>query len=185
MALTPLARRAIGLASAICLLATLSACAPEDDDSVPTAADPFAAVSSATILGPVALNTHVSSDGKQFVLLGVEIKPAGANRLGNILNVNPPVPFRAAQPGHRYVHAVLGIGDWGSGTNLEGSWPSELPEPFVVADGVRFEVFDFMPFGGSEPEKVIEFELPSEARDVVMYVPAGQDSTEIVSFRLW
>jgi len=167
--------------AAVMLLA--SACSPS---AVTTKPSPTSASPEATVLGPFARGTVATIGSTQYELLGVVVGGEDWVEMSARDSLEAP-PGKVASDGKRYVDVTIGMRDQGAPLDPNAMLPHGAP--YVVADGKRFEA------GGGADERigsemptqrlVTEFELPAGARSAVVYLPASEDATQAVSFRLW
>ena len=185
MPIPRLGRIAGPAACAILLAVSLAGCSAPGGSESAQDSNPLGSYATATVLGPFSENASVVSDGVRLELISVTIKAEDANRIGRKFFVNPPVTMEPAAPGHRYVDVTLGLRTVSDASAFEGVWPVGWPEPFVIADDERYTVADWPPRMHIPADKTVEFELPEDVKDCVIYVPMSEDATEVVSFRVW
>jgi len=171
-------RTIVGAALACALVASLafaSGCSPQVTDSA-------AAEETGQSLGPLPLGVGVSLGDHKLTMESVEISnldmpwPAGASS----------VPVTPAAAGKTYVHANFVIhGKPDLGTN------GYLGHPELIVDGKSVPIgevatqWDQEPPPGTWPKQSLSFQVPADARSVVVRVQPSFAETQSIDFRIW
>ncbi len=155
----------------------LAGCARQD--ATPAASEEAAGES---YLGPYPIGVAVSMGPHKLTLESVEVSdletlwPAGGSGL----------PVASAAAGSRYVHCTFVING-----KADPGPDGYLGEPQLIVDGKSVPLgelgaqWDQEPPPGTWPSQSLSFEVPEEARSVVLRVKPSFAETQTVGFRLW
>lgn len=178
---SPRVVRTIGGVFLVCVLLAgpvlVTGCSPQA--TTPAAPDE---ATERSFLGPYPMGVAVSIGRDKLTLQSVEVSdletpwPAGASSL----------PAASASAGSRYVHSTFVIN--GKPEPGPGGYLGELQ---LIVDGKSVPLgevgaqWDQEPPPGAWPSQSLSFQVPEDARSVVLRVNPSFAETQSVGFRLW
>jgi hypothetical protein len=141
----------------------------------------------ATVHGPYRRGEVVVVGRMEFELVSWKVLNPEAIRLGERSMTGPWTTSTVATAGRNYVDAAVRIHDLDA-TQSPFTREPQLGDPYVMVGGRRFSQVsgarEGRGGGFTTTIFITEFELPKETSGAVLYWPASESATQVVSFIL-